>query len=189
MLKRNKIKVITIVVIAAVLVVAEIIVYQLMKYRTGPLIVTPAILDWQIYRNDDFGFEIQHPSSWSVETQNAGNGIVFLTKEVNNCNKDTAILDCYIGAPSITWQLIATTDFSKEKFDQWVAQLEWLTQVKDVYIANYHAKEGIDQSNFGYPEKNVLFYRDPIVIRISIGLETEYQNEFDLMLSTFKFID
>jgi len=47
--------------------------------------------DWQTYRNDEFGFEIRHPSDWTVQSREGSDVVVTLNSPTNEAIRESIV--------------------------------------------------------------------------------------------------
>lgn len=132
---------------------------------------TDETADWKTYRNEEFGFEFQHPNS-----------IIFISEKVENFKENTRILLQVNGGEE--WQnrpfpLLGIYIWTKEVFNR-------LLSNPDSYTAT-QLKEGmaktIENNNKIY-ELSIGFQDGPAQVTNFI-----YTDNYKKLLSTFKFIN
>jgi len=146
--------------------------------------IEPDTSNWQIYRNEEFGFEVKYPKNYILE-KNSEESINFWTEDRYKLNSEMMLSK---GASYLSHNLgieVANEKWSKEKIDENLKNNE--IQKEEIYLNNIKIIKFLKKSDEGNIYLNCI-QKNNIYIVIYKNDSTS-EKEFDQILSTFKFID
>ncbi|MBU3922893.1 hypothetical protein KJ684_01490 [Patescibacteria group bacterium] len=186
---------ISVIVIAGIIVLGLIVcgAFEVFKSPTEPEEITEdEFKDWEIYRNEEYGFEFKYPGDWKMikdTVEEVDSALLALAKS----DAESSFYNCPNPGVAIQFQKNGFSD--KVSIENKYFSIE----EKDVIIANIPAKKIIRRSlNDNIVVSNEIYLeKDNPTISFSVACENVIKDSekeyydliFNQILSTFKFIN
>ena len=149
--------------------------------------------DWQIYQDEEYGFEVRYPLLWQVKQVNIDGGIIF---EFNNEEKD---YNLEMG-PVVPIAISIRDDIYDSSIDKYLTNEQIKKILKDETVLIGGKKAYIIQGVTPpvYHDFRIIFEKDKVfnfnsnaytVKAVNQNDFNEVDKVFNQILSTFKFID
>lgn len=169
-------------------IVSVLAIYLFLQVRTltlektapsptpSPIVSSDPTVDWQAYTNQKLGFSFKYPSVYKMEEKGNKDYINIITNK-NEPQKDQIGIDAQSITNNITYEKILSTEKAKLTDTQEIIVDKWLKILGD---------------GTGYSEGEkfsiaIIKYRDNAIKISTISQDSSVLNNFDRILSTFKF--
>lgn len=136
------------------------------------------ISNWKIYKSKNFSYEFQYPPSYAVEESFDSNGKIYSTIITNTENKLFSSGEKNIDDKDVFTMLIRNP--SSELLPEW-------PDAQDSKISDYLIS---GQVGIKYGQNDVIvLHKDKEYAFHLLSINSQFKDNFDQILSSFKFID